>query len=172
MALLAHSAGGWLGRVWMKENNAEGVDMMVSLGSPHNPVAPGPGVIDQTRGLLTWCETNCPGAYHPHVQYFSVAGTYIKGAGWRDEGSVAAKVVGAGYQQVCGSADVEGDGVVPVVSALLEGSKHIVLEGAYHSPLGSVDMEDVQQGGEEAERKGRQWYGSPSYLEEWVGLLM
>jgi hypothetical protein len=34
---------------------------------------------------------------------------------------------------------VWGDGIVPVVSAHLEGALNLTLEGAYHSPLGSVD---------------------------------
>jgi hypothetical protein len=26
------------------------------------------GVVDQTRGILTWCEDEIPGAYHPEVR--------------------------------------------------------------------------------------------------------
>lgn len=39
--------------------------------------------------------------------------------------------------QVCGKADVWGDGIVPVVAAHLDGARNVDLEGAYHSPLGS-----------------------------------
>ncbi len=65
VTLLAHSAGGWLGRVYMKDFDRTGIDRMVSLGSPHLP--PPPGVVDQTRGILTYCSDACPGAFHPEV---------------------------------------------------------------------------------------------------------
>lgn len=58
-------AGGWLGRVYLLDFGTEGVDRFVSLGSPHQP--PPEGVVDQTRGILTWCSQACPGAYHPQV---------------------------------------------------------------------------------------------------------
>ena len=39
--------------------------------------------------------------------------------------------------QVCGDAEVWGDGIVPVPTAHLDGAINIDLEGVYHSPLGS-----------------------------------
>jgi hypothetical protein len=37
-----------------------------------------PGVVDQTRGLLYYCENNFPGAYHaPDVKYVCIAGRYM-----------------------------------------------------------------------------------------------
>ena len=57
-------------------------------------------VMDQTRGILTYVEQNCPGRFHSSIEYVTVAGKYIQGAGLRDQGaSIAQKVVGAGYQQ-------------------------------------------------------------------------
>lgn len=41
------------------------------------------------------------------------------------------------WVQVCGDAEVWGDGIVPVPSAHLEGAINVDIEGAYHSPLGS-----------------------------------
>jgi pimeloyl-ACP methyl ester carboxylesterase len=99
LSLLAHSAGGWLGRLYLLDFGIEGVDQFVSLGSPH--LAPPPGVADQTRGILTWVGANAPGAHHaPAVQYVTVAGRYIRGAPLRGPGPWASRVVGAGYQQV------------------------------------------------------------------------
>jgi hypothetical protein len=63
--MLTHSAGGWLGRVYLLDFGTESVDHFVSLGSPHQP--PPKGIVDQTRGILTWCSDACPGAYHPSV---------------------------------------------------------------------------------------------------------
>ncbi|KAG6472322.1 uncharacterized protein LOC122030490 [Zingiber officinale] len=69
--------------------------------------------------------------------------------------SLRARLIGQGYKQVCGKAEVWGDGVVPEVSAHLEGALNISLDGVYHSPFGSDDTL-------------RPWYGSPSVLEKWV----
>ncbi|XP_024983145.1 uncharacterized protein LOC112519325 [Cynara cardunculus var. scolymus] len=69
------------------------------------------------------------------------------------------RFVGQGYKQVCGQADVWGDGVVPEVSAHLEGALNISLEGVYHSPVGSDD-------------ESRPWYGSPAVVEQWVHHLL
>ncbi|KAJ4953524.1 hypothetical protein NE237_030356 [Protea cynaroides] len=69
--------------------------------------------------------------------------------------SMRARFIGQGYKQVCGQADVWGDGVVPEVSAHLEGALNISLDGVYHSPVGSDDML-------------RPWYGSPSIIEKWI----
>ena len=87
----AHSAGGWLARVWMQQNGArtapllfrtpcisaltrthppllsragcEDLEVVLSLGSPLRPPPSGiPGVFDQTRGILTYVDRECPGA--------------------------------------------------------------------------------------------------------------
>ena len=51
-----------------------------------------------------------------------IAGRYIKGGKLRDKDATwRQKAVGIGYQQVCGFADVWGDGVVPEPSAHLPG---------------------------------------------------
>ncbi|KAJ6693844.1 hypothetical protein OIU85_004612 [Salix viminalis] len=70
-----------------------------------------------------------------------------------------ARFVGQGYKQVCGQADVWGDGVVPEVSAHLDGAFNISLDGVYHSPVGSED-------------ELRPWYGSPAVVEQWIHHLL
>ncbi len=51
-----------------------------------------------------------------------VAGKWIKGARLRGgEGMLAQKLVGLGYQQVCGEAEVWGDGITPLPAAHLQG---------------------------------------------------
>ena len=150
VTLLAHSAGGWLGRLYMLEYGTAslGIDRFVSLGSPHQ--APPPGVVDQTRGILTWISKNTPESFHDDVDYVTIAGKYIQGAPLTGPGGWQRRVVGAGYQQVCGSADVWGDGVVPVPAAHLQGALQLTLEGVYHSPLGAQDG-SIAQGGENNE---------------------
>ncbi|KAK2638444.1 hypothetical protein Ddye_026239, partial [Dipteronia dyeriana] len=70
-----------------------------------------------------------------------------------------ARLVGQGYKQVCGQADAWGDGVVPEVSAHLEGALNISLDGVYHSPVGSDDAL-------------RPWYGSPAVVGKWIHHLL
>ncbi|XAR63361.1 hypothetical protein NMG60_11023271 [Bertholletia excelsa] len=69
------------------------------------------------------------------------------------------RFIGQGYKQVCGQADVWGDGVVPELAAHLEGALNISLEGVYHSPVGSDD-------------DSRPWYGSPPIVEQWIHHLL
>lgn len=73
--------------------------------------------------------------------------------------SFRARFVGQGYKQVCGRADVWGDGVVPEVSAHLEGALNVSFEGVYHSPVGSDD-------------ETRPWYGSPVIVKDWIHHLL
>ncbi|CAN6237018.1 unnamed protein product [Urochloa humidicola] len=75
------------------------------------------------------------------------------GATWR------ARFVGQGYKQVCGRADVWGDGVVPEMAAHLDGALNISFDGVYHSPVGADDEQ-------------RPWYGSPAILKQWVHHLL
>jgi hypothetical protein len=183
LTLLSHSAGGWIGRVYLRdyrrsrqEEEREGaapssssaaaslIDRFVSLGSPHRAPPKGvEGVVDQTRGILTWVEDNCPGA-HLHdegVRYVTIAGRLVQGLalGTAEEeeeekaaaaaakekeqsdgplGRVARLVAGVGYQQVCGAADSHGDFIVPVEAAHLGDPRAVELDidGVFHSPLG------------------------------------
>ncbi|KVI00583.1 GPI inositol-deacylase PGAP1-like protein [Cynara cardunculus var. scolymus] len=143
-----------------------------------------PGVVDQTRGLLYYVEKNCRKAvYTPELRYVCIAGRYIQGSRFFDDSDSATSIpvaleqsvpnvavesdtstltsTGATFRTrfVCGQADVWGDGVVPEVSAHLEGALNISLEGVYHSPVGSDD-------------ESRPWYGSPAVVEQWVHHLL
>ena len=76
------------------------------------------------------------------IKYITIAGKFIKGAALSGPGSLAEKFAGLGYQQVCGTNEVWGDGIIPLPSAHLEGAINLDLEGVYHSPLGSTDGDD------------------------------
>lgn len=59
VTLCAHSAGGWMARVYLQDFGVDDVAALVSLGSPLNAVPKGvQGVVDQTRGILTFVEAN------------------------------------------------------------------------------------------------------------------
>ena len=162
VSLVAHSAGGWLARVWLQQSpeNAARVSLLLSLGSPLRPPPTGvPGVIDQTRGILTHVDANCASAEElaaGGTRVVCVAGRYILGS---DEvfAERGAWVVGQGYRQVCGRSDVWGDGITPTEWALLPGAEHVTLDDVFHSPVGAGP--------------GRLWYGSEGVLEQWVDYL-
>ncbi|KAK4414375.1 hypothetical protein Salat_2850500 [Sesamum alatum] len=187
LSLIGHSAGGWLARLYLQEFGVSDVSLLLTLGTPHLAPPKGvSGVIDQTRGLLDYVEKHCAKAvYTPELRYVCIAGRYIQGArllGSSNSNSSAAIVeidqpvgemtaisassttlqarfIGQGYKQVCGQADVWGDGVVPEMSAHLEGALNISLDGVYHSPVGSDD-------------ETRPWYGSPAIVEQWIHHLL
>ncbi|KAI3826885.1 hypothetical protein L1987_00945 [Smallanthus sonchifolius] len=165
------------------------IALLLTLGSPLQPPPKGlPGVVDQTRGLLDYVEKNCRKAvYAPESRYVCIAGRYIQGSRFFGDSEPAStapvaieqsvpvtsesgtlistgatfrtRFVGQGYKQVCGQADVWGDGVVPEVSAHLEGALNVSFDGVYHSPVGSDD-------------ESRPWYGSPAIVEQWVHHLL
>jgi hypothetical protein len=58
--------------------------------------------------------------------------------------------------QVCGSAEVEGDFIVPTAAAHLDGAVNLEVEGAFHSPLGSK----LAYFGP--------WYGDEAFLPAWA----
>ncbi|KAI0530590.1 hypothetical protein KFK09_000135 [Dendrobium nobile] len=192
LALIGHSAGGWLARLYMEEFGWSDISLLITLGTPHLPAPKGlAGVIDQTRGLLDYVEKHCaPAVYTSELKYICIAGRYIRGARFlsnpnsdiidhidnnkgaselviteRTVGSapvaptMRSRFIGQGYKQVCGKADVWGDGVVPEISAHLDGALNISLDGVYHSPVGSDDTL-------------RPWYGSPSVVQKWINHLL
>eukprot|EP00741_Cyanophora_paradoxa_P008720 tig00001373_g8442.t1 len=154
VTLLGHSAGGWLARVYLAqvEGDPERVRALVTLGTPH--LAPPEGTLDQTRGLLTCLNAESPGAYYAdRLKYVNVIGLETRGRRL-GEGTFSEWFAGLGYKQVCGVQETDGDFVVPVDAALLEGAEHIKIDGVFHSPVGA--------------KEGRPWYGSEGVLEEWV----
>ena len=178
ITLLCHSAGGWLGRLYLRDFDRAGITHFVSLGSPHLP--PPEGVVDQTRGILTHIQNTCPHAYHDDISYVTIAGKYVRGAElFSRNGSFADRMVGVGYKQVCGQSAVDGDGVVPIPSAHLKGATQINLDDVYHSPLGAtkiggtnLDSDDYEESpGLLETQMVRRWYGHPENLEKWVEYL-
>lgn len=130
VSLVAHSAGGWMARVYLEDFGLGDVACLLSLGSPLNPVPEDvPGVIDQTRGILKYVRANCAPPAELDIPVVCVAGRYIEGSEEFSPDNIQSFVVGQGYKQVCGFAGVWGDGITPVESAHLEGAENITLEG-------------------------------------------
>ena len=123
-----------------------------------------------------------PGAFEAGVRYVSVCGRGVVGATPRrflrtvaestrrrftdgneafvSEGAPATLAsVGAGvsYAASCGSCDgVDGDGVTPLRSAMLQGATEIVLEGVAHKAKPTRD------------ESGDAWYGAAPVVRTWA----
>jgi hypothetical protein len=54
-----------MARVYLLGFGTEGIDRLVTLGSPHTP--PPDGVLDQTRGILKHVSQTTPAAFHAEV---------------------------------------------------------------------------------------------------------
>ncbi|MBW4649959.1 MAG: lipase [Kastovskya adunca ATA6-11-RM4] len=156
--LIAHSAGGWIARIYLGEkpydihgdmseeglwNSRSRVAKLVTLGTPH---------ISQerwTKRNLNFVNNNYPGAFYPDVQYVCVAGKAIFGkqrpGHWLAYNS---------YRLTCGVGNCWGDGITPIVAAHLDGAINLTLDDVLHSP-----------------RRTGIWYGSDAPLQEWVSYL-
>jgi len=132
--LVAHSAGGVLGRIYLSPTpflgtifrGCETVSHLITLGTPHY----GRDRVIYGGKLSAWAERHCPGAYFAdEVAYTAVAGKAIRGS---VQGSPAQRRAYRAYRGVAGHGDDWGDGVVPLRSALLSGADPVVLDGVAH----------------------------------------
>jgi len=149
VVLVGHSSGGIIGRLFLGPEPFRGhvydgrrrVRGLITLGSPHHEKRGSP-MRRRVRAL-------CPGAcFAPDVAYLSVAGKAVRGD---RKGSARERASYRGYRALCGDGGLWGDGTVPVESALLDGSRHLVLDGVHHYGLG----------------ESRRWYGSADVVREW-----
>lgn len=176
--IIGHSAGGWLARAYLADpryggGGVEGppnpsVRALVTLGTPHSPPPPASGVRDMTGGALGWVNTTYPGAFFldAGVKYVSVAGVTVVGRRRQPEQKerTLESYAHDSYTQVCGEGEgVEGDAVVPLRSALLEGAQQIQLPGVLHnvSRIGTYD-----------DPSGLPWYGSADVVDRWLWSLV
>jgi pimeloyl-ACP methyl ester carboxylesterase len=134
VTVIGHSAGGVLARLYLSPEPFLGqvfrgmdhVGQLITLGSPH---------YNRRRwihgGMMArWVDDRVPGScFAPQVHYCSVAGKLFRGD---REGSLRERHAYSFYEQIEGKGDVWGDGLVPVDSALLAGSQHVILKRVGH----------------------------------------
>jgi hypothetical protein len=148
VTLIGHSSGGILGRLFLSPEPLQGhaynglysASTLITLGSPHYNY--------KGASLRKWVEEKYPGAYfEPNVRYISVAGKAIQG---KKLGAPRESMTFWFYRTLCGRGDVWGDGFVPVPSALLEGSRQVIVDGIRHYS-----------------RSKHLWYGSEEAILSW-----
>lgn len=147
VTLIGHSSGGVMLRLFLAEQPFEGrvyggkalADRLVMLGSPHTAL--------KATALRQRVDRLYPGAWFAdQVAYVSVAGDLDLA----DGSATARRLAPGSYRAISGSAQVRGDGLVPVDSASLAGSRTLVLPGVAHG--GAF---------------GPRWYGTPEVVAQW-----
>ena len=134
VTLIGHSSGGIMLRLYLSNYNlsgeifrgAEKSNCLITLGSPHNA--------KRATRLRSLVEKEFPGSfYSDNVKYISIAGLLDLNS---NKASLLSKITAASsYKSISGNSNDSGDGIVPLQSALLRDSKHIVLKQTCHGKL-------------------------------------
>tara|TARA_B100000965_G_scaffold93591_1_gene76390 strand:+ start:400 stop:1101 length:702 start_codon:yes stop_codon:yes gene_type:complete len=150
VTLIGHSSGGMILRLYLSDllfsskiyNGKDYANCLITLGSPNQA--------KRATYLRNFVTSKLPGSfYSKDVDYISVAGELDL------KGPIATKtslrLSKSSYRALNGNENVIGDGLVPRESALLIGSKQVVMKETAHGKA-----------------FGKDWYGSKNKVEEWL----
>jgi hypothetical protein len=162
--VVGHSAGGMSARLLTspepfagRRMNGSGlIGAIVTLGTPH-VVASGAGPRTSVGAdAAAFANRVVPGpAFAPATGYLAVGSRRVVG---RREGTAGERRTWSTYRALTPEPpgeEIEGDGLIPLASALIPGAPSLVLDDAAHG-----------QG------MGRDWYGSERFLERWWPLAV
>jgi hypothetical protein len=124
--------------------NASGrIGALVTLGTPHMAREEARWGRHIAEICVRFVNHRVPGAlFAPTTTYLAVAGRSVTGSSTGIGFSRLMHVLYGEFQPTHGEPLVEGDGLVPVASALLPGARHLVLD-AVHGPFGPWFGQDV-----------------------------
>ncbi len=157
--VIGHSAGGIVARILTAMEPFEGrrfgaserIGALVTLGTPHRVGDAGDLGNRVSAVAVGFADRVVPGAFFaPRVGYLAVAARGFPG---RPAGGGQARVSYRIYQGLLpqpGAIEIEGDGIVPVAAALLDGARQLTLHGVGHGVL-----------------SGSPWYGSEAAIDRW-----
>ena len=149
VTLIGHSSGGMILRLYLSDllfnrkiyNGKEYANCLITLGSPNQA--------KRATSLRNFVSSKLPGSfYSKDVYYISVAGELDLNGPTATKTSL--RLSKSSYRALNGSGTVIGDGLVPRDSALLVGSKKIVVKETAHGKI-----------------FGKYWYGSKEKVEQW-----
>tara|TARA_Y100001968_G_C19371385_1_gene725294 strand:- start:729 stop:1430 length:702 start_codon:yes stop_codon:yes gene_type:complete len=150
VTLIGHSSGGMILRLYLSDllfnrkiyNGKDYANCLITLGSPNQA--------KRATYLRNLVSTRLPGSfYNENVCYISVAGELdLNGL---NATKTSLRLSKSSYRALNGKGEVIGDGLVPKNSALLIGSKKIVIKETAHGKA-----------------FGRDWYCSKNKVEEWM----
>ena len=174
VALIGHSAGGWICRAYLSKRDYggksyRGIDLvhsLITLGSPHGN-APGPAF----KGV-EW--VNAEKLDDGNFRALAVAGRGYPG-------DASGALTQGAYSFCCPNGSdgtaYDGDGVTPDFSALamtdyIAGADTMVLEDVGHFRWSEVFGGDlVAPELTRMHAEGRPWYGDDAIIEKWAGWL-
>ena len=149
VTLIGHSSGGMILRLYLSDlifnsktfSGKDYSNCLITLGSPNQA--------KRATYLRNFVSSNLPGSFYSEdVYYISVAGELDLNGPIAT--NTALRLSKQSYRALNGNGDAIGDGLVPRDSALLSGSKQVVLKETAHGKL-----------------FGKDWYGSKNKVEEW-----
>ena len=150
VTLIGHSSGGIILRLFLSDllfcrkryNGKIYANCLITLGSPNQA--------KRATYLRSFVSSKLPGSfYNKDVSYISVSGELDLNGPIATKTSL--KLSKSSYRALNGKANVIGDGLVPCDSALLDGSKKVVIKETAHGKA-----------------FGKYWYGSKIKVEEWL----
>jgi len=149
VTLIGHSSGGVMLRLYLSDEPFAGriyagaklCNQLITLGSPHQA--------QRGTSLRLMVDRKFPGTPWPEVDYVAVAGTLDLAS--TNASGFSKRSAAGNYRSIAGQDAVEGDGLVPVSSALLTNARHVVLPDTAHGGF-----------------FGRSWYGSEDRLGLWT----
>ena len=153
VTLIGHSSGGVMLRPYLADqpflgrhfNGASRCNRLITLGSPHQALRATP-----LRARVDREFPGCPEA--DRVDYVAVAGR-LDPLG-PNASAFSKRSAARSYRQIMGDPQMEGDGLVPLPSALLRDARWIELADTAHGGM-----------------FGRSWYGSTDRIDSWWSQL-
>lgn len=174
IALIGHSAGGWISRVYLSSTEYGGkayggsdyIHSLVTLGTPH-ATAPGPAF----DGIRWINDESRESDRLSKVRSLSVAGTGFKGDEW---GELTLGAYGFCSADGGDGSKYDGDGVTPVFSALaMPGSEALTLDNVHHFCWSDVFGGDLASPElTEDHKNGKPWYGSEGVIDQWANFIL